>query len=47
MARVLCDASDGMKSVPRKAFNQVKDEDDLVACEDLPKPDFTPWKEKI
>lgn len=47
IARVLCDVSDGMKSVPRGAFDQVKDEADLVACDSLPKPDFDLWKEDI
>uniref|UniRef100_A0A914CSD3 peroxidase n=1 Tax=Acrobeloides nanus TaxID=290746 RepID=A0A914CSD3_9BILA len=47
IARVLCDASDGMKSIPRKAFDQVKDEADLVDCDDLPRPDFSEWKEDI
>lgn len=45
MARVLCDSSDGMLSVPFRSFEQVKMPSQLIGCDSVPKPDFDKWKE--
>ncbi|CAD5212435.1 unnamed protein product [Bursaphelenchus okinawaensis] len=48
MARVLCDSSDGMKSVPRKAFDQVKEPSQLMDCELVDGPNYRgAWKEDL
>jgi len=46
LAGILCNSSDGMKSVPRHAFDQLKDTD-MVRCEQVDQPDFRLWEEKI
>ncbi|KAI6210404.1 hypothetical protein M3Y96_00324500 [Aphelenchoides besseyi] len=45
MARVLCDSSDGMKSVPFRAFEQVKLPSQLIGCASVPAPKLEKWKE--
>jgi peroxidase len=46
LARILCDSSDGMKAVPRHAFNQIK-ANDLVTCDQLDQPNYLVWKEEF
>ncbi|KAI1711591.1 heme peroxidase domain-containing protein [Ditylenchus destructor] len=46
LSRILCDSSDGMKAVPRNAFNQIKAKD-LVTCDQLDQPNYNIWRDKI
>jgi hypothetical protein len=45
MARILCDSSDGMRSVPFRSFEQVKMPSQLIGCDSVPKPEFEKWTE--
>lgn len=47
LARILCDAGESIKHVPRNAFEQTKEAADLVECEQLPSPNWQLWKEEI
>ncbi|KAE9549902.1 hypothetical protein FO519_006886 [Halicephalobus sp. NKZ332] len=47
LARVLCDAGESMKQIPRNAFEQTKEPEDLIDCDRLQSPDWTAWKEEI
>ena len=47
LARVLCDAGESMTQVPRNAFDQTKEPEDLVQCERLQSPNWKAWKEEI
>uniref|UniRef100_A0A915E3M3 Peroxidase n=1 Tax=Ditylenchus dipsaci TaxID=166011 RepID=A0A915E3M3_9BILA len=46
LSRILCDSSDGMKTVPRNAFNQIKAAD-LVTCDQIDQPNYRHWKESM
>lgn len=44
LSRILCDSGDGMKMVPRNAFNQIRT-GDLVSCDQIDSPNFVKgWK---
>lgn len=47
LARILCDSSDGMRFVPRHAFNQLKSTADMLSCEQVDGPNWKFWKESI
>lgn len=47
IARILCDSSDGMSSVPFRAFEQVKMPSQLISCDSVPKADLGKWKEEF
>jgi hypothetical protein len=44
LARVLCDSSDGMQSVPRHAFDQLKGAE-MLSCLQVDGPNYKAWKE--
>lgn len=46
LAGLLCNSSDGMKHVPRNAFNQIKAKD-LVMCDQIDQPNYSAWKDKL
>lgn len=46
LARVLCNSSDGMKTVPRHSFEQVKGAE-MLSCLQVDGPNFKAWKEEL
>ncbi|XP_034944440.1 peroxidase-like [Chelonus insularis] len=45
LARFMCDNSDGIISIQRRAFERLSDKNPLVSCDELPSIDFSYWKD--
>lgn len=47
LSRILCDSSDGMKFVPKHAFDQIKSNKDLLSCQQVESANYNVWKETL
>lgn len=47
LSRILCDSSDGMKFVPKHAFNQIKSSKDLLSCQQVESANFDAWRDEL
>ncbi|KAL3076471.1 hypothetical protein niasHT_039960 [Heterodera trifolii] len=45
LARMLCDSGDGMKLVPKHAFNQIQGQSELFTCDQIDSPNYFKWKD--